>query len=390
MIATAEAVTTGTPTPIPTNAVVATPVSTATPTATATPPDYILITSTPTPDSVFAAATLSAAATAQAEKIGTPTPLPDDWVTPIVVTATPTPVNGATAQALVELATAIAFTTGTPTAPASVVVMATATPVFEPIPLLFTPTPVSLTYGPEAIPPALVGKILFHSNRDGDGADNIYMFDPETGQLGRLTDSWPYEMAGARDGWSADRRFHVLTKDAIRYKNVSSPTGNVGQREDVPALYVYDHLYDVEKQLTWFGLGIAYGGAWSPTSEKIAFVSNDSGDDEIWVVNGDGSDFRQLTSSNEAYNGREIGKDTFFPELDKFPSWSPDGSQIVFTSTRTRNYQLWIMNADGSDQRLLMGWDNWTPYNDWGPVWVKYLDPAPSVGINPAVSEDKK
>jgi hypothetical protein len=33
-----------------------------------------------------------------------------------------------------------------------------------------------------------------------------------------------------------------------------------------------------------------------------------------------------------------------------------------------------------------MGWDNWTPYNDWGPVWVKYLDPAPSVGINPAVS----
>ncbi|MFQ5577259.1 MAG: TolB family protein, partial [Anaerolineae bacterium] len=65
---------------------------------------------------------------------------------------------------------------------------------------------------------------------------------------------------------------------------------------------------------------------------------------------------------------------------DKSPSWSPDGTQIVFASNRTGNEQLWLMNADGSDQRLLMGWDNWTPYNDSGPVWVKYLDPAPSQG----------
>ena len=376
-ISTAEALTTGTPTPIPTNAVTATPVPTETPTPTPTLIDYVLITSTPTADSVLMAATLSAAATVQAQEIGTPTPMPVNWVTPIAVTETPTPVNEATAQALDVLATAIAFTTGTPTATPSNMVTATPTSVFEFIPLLFTPTPTPSTPFTQTIPPSLVGKILFRSNRDGDNTDYVYMFDPATGQLGRLTDSWPYQVASIRDPWSADLRFHVLTKDAIRYQNIPNSEPEIGRREDIPALYVYDKLYDVEKQLTFFGLGIAYGGVWSPTAEKIAFVSNDSADDEIWVVNGDGSQFIQLTSSNEAYNAAEIGKDTFVPEINKYPSWSPDGTQIVFTSNRTKNDQLWIMNADGSDQRLLMGWDNWTPYTDWGPVWVKYLDQPP-------------
>jgi hypothetical protein len=377
-IATAEALTTGTPTPIPTNAVTATPVPTQTPTPTPTPIDYVLITSTPTADSILMAATLSAAATAQAQEIGTPTAMPVNWVTPIAVTATPTPVNETTAQVLDVLATAIAFTTGTPTATPSNMVTATPTSIFELIPLLFTPTATPPTPFPPAIPPSLVGKILFRSNRDGANTDYVYMFDPQTGQLGRLTDSWPYQVASIRDAWSADLRFHVLTKDAIRYQNIPNSEEEIGQREDIPALYVYDSLYNVEKQLTSFGLGIAYSGVWSPTAEKITFVSNDSADDEIWVVNGDGSQFIQLTSSNEAYNAREIGKDTFIPEINKSPSWSPDGTQIVFTSNRTRNDQLWIMNADGSDQRLLMGWDNWTPYTDWGPVWVKYLDQPPT------------
>jgi hypothetical protein len=398
-IATAEALTTGTPTPIPTNAVTATPSPTPTPTTTPTPPVYVLITSTPTPDSIFAAATLSVSATVQAQRIGTPTPLPDYWVTPFVVTVTPTPANEATAQALAELATVIAFTTGTP--PTNKVI-ATPTPVFDPILLLYTPTPVPSTPPPRFIPPSLLGKILFHSNRDGDdtgysnqegddaiysnqeGNDTsyIYVFDPETGQLGRLTAGWPYQVAIGREPWSADLRFRVFTKDAIRYQNqtIENSSGeleDIGRREDIPALYVYDGLYKIEKQITQFGLGIAWGGVWSPTAEKIAFVSNDTGDDEIWVVNNDGSHPVQLTSSNEVYNAQEIGKDTFIPEINKYPSWSPDGKQIVFTSNRTGNDQLWIMNADGSDQRLLMGWENWTPYTDWGPVWVKYLEPAP-------------
>jgi hypothetical protein len=42
------------------------------------------------------------------------------------------------------------------------------------------------------------------------------------------------------------------------------------------------------------------------------------------------------------------------------------------------------MNKDGSEQRLLM---ESNPYNDWDPVWVKYVDPAiPSATRTPASS----
>ena len=38
---------------------------------------------------------------------------------------------------------------------------------------------------------------------------------------------------------------------------------------------------------------------------------------------------------------------------DKHPSWSPDGQQIVFESNRDGQHRLWLMNADGSNQRPL-------------------------------------
>ena len=361
--ATAEVLTTGTPTPIATNAVTATPTPTPTPTDTSTPePTYVVITATPTPDSIFAAATLSAAATARAIGFGTPTPLPANWVTPMVVTSTPTPANQATAQMLVALATAQAFTTGTPTPTPANMVTTTPTPVFvlldgELPPI--TPTLMSQVV-PSTVPAELIGKIAFKSDRTGQ--EEIYVINPNGSGLALLSNRWPYDLAKQADAYSSDGRFRVFVKDAIIDTGSEDDLGNITPIQlRVPALFYFDSFYEVEEQLTRFGVNeshqpVAYDPAWSPTAEQIAFVSDDSGNDEIWVINRDGSDTRQLTRNEW--------------EWDKHPSWSPDGSQIVFWSNRTGHAQIWVMDTNGGDLYSLSR----TGFNDWDPVWFKYPD----------------
>jgi len=84
----------------------------------------------PYPGDIVTAVANSLRMTAEATRFGTATPLPPNWVTPVVVTATPTPENQATAQAMSEFATAVAFTTGEPPN------MVTATPPMHCLPIL--------------------------------------------------------------------------------------------------------------------------------------------------------------------------------------------------------------------------------------------------------------
>jgi TolB protein len=99
---------------------------------------------------------------------------------------------------------------------------------------------------------------------------------------------------------------------------------------------------------------LTYDPVWSPRGDWIAYVSQEFGNDDIFTVSPQGSDKERLTFNDW--------------EWDKHPTYSPDGSQIVFWSNRvTGRRQLWIMNADGSEQRVLLE----SPHNDWDPVWIK-------------------
>jgi len=75
---------------------------------------------------------------------------------------------------------------------------------------------------------------------------------------------------------------------------------------------------------------------WSPDGSKILFTSDRSGDDDIWIMNANGSG--QTNLSNNA-----LGDDTA-------ASWSADGSQIAFKSTRDGNDEIYVMNANGTGQ----------------------------------------
>lgn len=95
-----------------------------------------------------------------------------------------------------------------------------------------------------------------------------------------------------------------------------------------------------ETQVTNNGLDL--GAAISPDGTKIAFHRGVGVMADIYVVNIDGSDLVQLTDD---------------PAADNYPAWSPDGSQIAFTSTRETNSmgavsaQVFVMDADGSNVR---------------------------------------
>jgi Tol biopolymer transport system component/DNA-binding winged helix-turn-helix (wHTH) protein len=78
----------------------------------------------------------------------------------------------------------------------------------------------------------------------------------------------------------------------------------------------------------------ATSAAFAPDG-KIYFSSSMSGNNEIWSVNPDGSNQRQLTNH---------------PAEDAVPVVAPDGNSIFYTSTRTGVGQVWRMNSDGSNQ----------------------------------------
>lgn len=330
---------------------------------TATPtPTFVVITSTPTPENILTVAAIAPTITYEATTTGTPTPFPANWVTPVIVTETPVPANEATALFQAAEATAVVIAFGTPT-PGAPMVIATPTPTETATPVLIplegelppaSPTPVG-TLPVEFMPDMLIGKIAFKSNRTNE--EKIYVINPDGSGLALLQGcGWPYYLAEQADAYSTDGRFRVFTKDITRYMSVTGADG-IEQTftQPAPALFWYDAFYKKEEQLSQFGSGIAYGGAWSPTQEQIAFVSTESQNDEIWVVNRDSSGLLQLTRDEYSW-------------WDKHPSWSPDGQHLVFWSNRTGHGQIFVMNADGSNLYSLSR----TGFDDYDPVWIKY------------------
>jgi TolB protein len=97
-------------------------------------------------------------------------------------------------------------------------------------------------------------------------------------------------------------------------------------------------------------LGLPTGGnecaTWSPDSSKLAFCHHGGdGNWAVWTVNADGSDPRQLTHPTLTLP-RGSGGDSPGP-------WSPDGKRLAFGSQRSGNFDVFVMNADGSGQHQL-------------------------------------
>ncbi len=100
------------------------------------------------------------------------------------------------------------------------------------------------------------------------------------------------------------------------------------------------------------GAGRNWAPAWSPDGTRFAFVSDRDGQTEIYVMEADGSKPTRLTDD---------------PAHDLDPAWSPDNTRIAFVSTRAGDADIYVMEADGSNPINLNASD---PTYEATPAWA--------------------
>lgn len=229
-------------------------------------------------------------------------------------------------------------------------------------------------------------KIAFRGSRPGEGTSEIYVMNADGSNPTRLTTDQAevrnpafspdgskivfYKFSGGNAEifvMNADgtNQINLTNNPAFEDFPVFSPDGSKiafeSTRDNSQEVYIMNA--DGSNQIN-LSRNTAYDGApaFSPDGGKIAFHSgrDGSGEGEIYVMNYDGSNQTRLTINTAG---------------DGSPAFSPDGSKITFGSGRDGNGEIYVMNSDGSNQTRLTT----DPAGDGSPSWQPLL-PASAPG----------
>jgi TolB protein len=172
------------------------------------------------------------------------------------------------------------------------------------------------------------------------------------------------------------------------------------------------------------------GGIQGIFESKIVFVSTRGGHKEIWAMDYDGANQRQLTrlgsialsprispdGSRVAFSAMtgggwnigmyslDLGRNVAFPRFGSTnlsPAWSPDGKQIAFSSSRTGDPEIFVSDSDGSQLRRVTAYQGpdvspvWNPRTGSQIAWVSGRSGLPQIymmaadGTNPQRMTDQ-
>ncbi|HMN07470.1 MAG TPA: hypothetical protein PKC83_01695 [Gemmatimonadaceae bacterium] len=219
--------------------------------------------------------------------------------------------------------------------------------------------------------------ITFQSTREGRTCDQQYVMRTDGTGLKRISNG----LGKTTCGWFLPDGKRLFFGSSHAHDSTCPP------RPDPSAGYVwpldpYD-IYTVNRdgtdlqRLTHYDVYTAEA-VLSPNGKKIVFTSLKDGDLEIYTMNVDGTDVKRLTHT---------------PGYDGGPWWSPDGTKIAYRAhhpadsaqladyralldrkmIRPSRVELYVMNADGSDQRQVtaLGGANFGP--SWTPDGKKII-----------------
>ncbi len=244
-----------------------------------------------------------------------------------------------------------------------------------------------------------------------------------------ICDDWVIDMTEQRGGY-AECIVGLLEKAIYKPVNIPVTIAMAERKRDIPGRI--DMIVDKKRRITTKlsrktliallligclalpiigGIGLVRSAGARPASDggRIVFVSNAS----IWVMDVDGRNKKQLTTSDETMdcrpawspdgkriafsrwtddanswdiytmnaNGSNVSRLTDGPAGDAWPTWSPDGEQIAFGRYGEIN-AIYVMNSDGSNLKILAEDSSRLCYLAWSPDGTKIVYSGMDAGVS--------